>query len=47
MPPGPDAPSPLGDPRLKAIDLKLPDGAGIPASNRDYFCLMVAPRADP
>jgi hypothetical protein len=40
-PPDPDAPSLLGDPRLAAINLKIPEGAGIPESYEDYDRLMV------
>ena len=39
-PPGPDAPSLLGDPRFKDA-VRVPDGAGIPAEYADYDRLMV------
>ena len=39
-PPGPDAPSLLGDPRFKGV-AAVPDGAGVPAEYADYDRLMV------
>lgn len=39
-PPGPDAPSLIGDPRFRDA-VKVPDGAGIPAEYTDYDRLMV------